>query len=341
MADEETQVEEDTLWWTLDGLPDVPPSSASFDEPLEWPEALAWEDPPDGWPADWASGVTDVDTRTVEPAGDFAFPSVDDPSNLPDSDWAPPPAGPGDPDPGGEATELRQEALPESIWSYGGPERQVGAAATAVYAEPEGKASRRWPPRLDVRHGNAAMVALASFVSLVLLGMFLSVRARTNVPPDSSQTRTTTDQISADRPLNTVPVPITAPTTLAPPSTISLADLLPPTDDGQPAATGPTASAPGTAATATTAAPARSTTPTGSGGGGGTTQSTQPTTATTQAAPEPEPEPEPAPTTPTTQDTTATTSPRPSVPTTQFTIPTITMPPFTVPSFPRPSDRNN
>jgi hypothetical protein len=333
MADEETQVQEETSWWAFDGLPDVPPSSSSFEEPLEWPEALPWDDPPEGWSADWLSDETGVDP----------WADAGEAPGVPDSGWAPPPAGDVDPGFDGEATELRQEALPASIWSYAESERQDVAAVAPVYAEPERRSSRRWPPHIDLRHGNAAMVAVASFVSLVLLGMFLSVRARNNVPVDSSQTQTTTGQIAADRPLNTIPLPVSTPTSLAPPSTISLSDLLPPTDDGQTAATtGTTPSAPRSGVTATTAAPARPAAPTGGGSGGGTTGTTQPTTATTQAAPEPEPDPEPVPTTPTTppQDTTQTTAtPRPP---TNITIPDISIPTFpttptTQSSIPRPS----
>ena len=162
------------------------------------------------------------------------------------------------------------EHLPDSLWADDAPAGAAGAPfATTVF--PTTPDAGGWRRRFDLRHGNAAIIALISFASLVLLGMFLSVRARNDVPTtDISQTRTTTDQIAVQGTLNTVP--LTIPTTIAgaPPATINIADLVPSSETTAGGSGG---------TTATTAAPAR-TTPTSA-----STATTQPTNTTAVTAP--------------------------------------------------------
>ncbi len=185
--------------------------------------------------------------------------------------------------------------------------------APAVYATADGApGGRRWP-RVNVRPGNAAVIALISIASLVLLGMFLSVRARNEVPTDASQTRTPGDGIAVTATLNTVPLttvpfPTTVPT--VPPPAINLADLIP----------APTVGA--SESTATTTATTRPTT-SSAGASTATTRPAPQTTATT-AAPETTPEPTTPTVTSTPVDTsTPTATTRPPTPTTTFTWPDI------------------
>jgi len=159
-----------------------------------------------------------------------------------------------------------------------------------------------WPV-LDNR-GRAIRLA-----SLVLLGMFLSVRQNDEVvPTDVSQQRPPTDEIAVTGTLNTVPF---SPTT-SPPSTIDIAGLVPatPTTD--------TSSPPATTATTRT-----------------TVAATQPTTATTAA---------PVPTTTATtkpDDTQTSTTIRRTTTSFVFPFPTTTVPSNTptsrlFPTFPSP-----
>jgi hypothetical protein len=208
----------------------------------------------------------------------------------------------------GWAVPAADAALPDSFWADGGGSTPAEAflvtstlAAPTVYAETErsGPSRRR---RFDIRSGNAAVIGLISLVSLALLGMFLSVRGRDDVPTDVSQQRPPGDQIAVTTPLNTVPF---SPTT-SPPATIDIAGLVPATqapDD--------------TTAPATTAATTRSTTATTA------PAATQPTTATTAA---------PA-TTSTAVTTTVTTTPVEDTTTTLRRTTTS----FTIPSFPSTS----
>jgi len=231
-----------------------------------------------------------------------------------------------------------------SIWSndlHADPRDLVGfgnLAAPAIYADTERKGrGRTWRP-FDVRPGNAAMIGLISVVSLVLLGMFLSVRARNNdVPTDASQPRTVTDDIFATGPLNTIPtattVTATTTTTTAPAPAINLSELLPTTE----ATTG--AAGAGTSGAATPAPSARTTPPATTGGsgagsvggtGGGASAATTPVTQPPATAAPPPPTTEvtsPPDPPPPVDDTTPTT--RPPTPTI-----TVTRPTFTIPSFP-------
>lgn len=207
-----------------------------------------------------------------------------------------------------------------SIWSNdlrANPRDLVGfgdVAAPPVYADTERNArGPRWR-RFDVRPGNTAVIGLISVVSLVLLGMFLSVRARNNdVPTDSSQSRPTANEVSATGPLNTVPQSTTVPTT-APPPVINLSELVPAAE----AAAAAESAGGGTAAAATTTPTARTASP--SGGNSATTTPVTQATATT------------APPTPTTEATAAPaaveeeTSTTVRRPTPTFTIPNITIP---------------
>lgn len=356
MADETTQTGEDTSWWAFDAFADSELPPTTFDEPLAWPDTLDW--------GEFATGE-----------GDLQFPRIDDLASdpiFPGSSPQPPAPAPAPPaeqpvaaddgDPtmphvtvlsglGGSAASSvpARERLPDALWAAGpvgaangngkangsgvAPVVTTPVAGPAFYGEPD----RGWRQRFDLRHGNAAVIALISFVSLVLLGMFMSVRARNDVP-DLSQTQTTSPQIAVQGPLNTIPLTTTVTTTA--PAPINIAELVPPADD----ATAVTAGAGGRAAgsgggsTATTAAPARSAPAGGGGSSTATTQppATEPTTATT-AAPQATTQPQPtASSTPPPVDQTPPSTPRrttPTFPSTNSTAPG-NDPPRTVPSIP-------
>lgn len=342
MADETTQTGEETSWWDLDIFADSELPSTSFDEPLEWPETLDWGDFPS------------ADGDLQFPAGDMGsgpiFPPAPDPG--PPAPEPPAPAAVGDPTmphitvlsalggtpsrpPVAKAAEpTAQERLPDSLWAGAGagdgvrPAASTTTAGPIFSAEPE---SGGWWRRFDIRHGNAAIIALISFVSLILLGMFMSVRARNQVP-DTSQTRTTSDQIQVQGTLNTIPLTTTV-TTTAPP--INIGELVPPADTTTVTA-GSSAGAGGGGATATTAP--RSTP--AAGGGTGTTQpAAQPTntTAAPQTTAPPETTTPPATSPPVDQTTTPTSSRRtvPTFPSLTTTVPdNDTGPTFTLPTFP-------
>lgn len=358
MADETTQTGEDTSFWDLDVFADSELPSTAFDEPLEWPETLDWG----GFsaPGDdaWFS-TDDLDSDPIfPPAPDPEVPAPEAgapeaPAPAPDAQWQ---AGAGagestmphvtvlsglgggaSPAPVAKAAEpTTHERLPDSLWAgaagtpgtAGGngvaPVVTTTMAAPAPYAGPDG-GPRGWRRRLDIRHGNAAIIALISLVSLILLGMFMSVRAR-NEMPDTSQTRTTSDEVQVG-PLNTVPLTTTVTTTA---SAINIADLVPPAED----ATTPTAGAGASGGTspATTAAPARST-PTA--GATGTTQpAAQPTNTT--AAPPTTAVPgttTPSVTSPPASDVTTPSLPRRTTPSFPTTTPTVDSTP-TIPSIP-------
>jgi hypothetical protein len=339
MADETTQAGEETSWWVFDAFADSELPSTSFDEPLEWPDTLEWGDVgdadaelrfPGGYDLSEPIFPVSGDVQTATPA-EPAEPLPETPNGDGEPTIAVPLAGLG----GGAAPVGRRpgahstsDRLPDSIWA---PDRHASdtisrpaasalGGATTMVAELDGNRPGGWRRRFDLRHGNAAVIALISFVSLVLLGMFLSVRARNDVPTDSSQTRTTSDQIAVQGTLNTVPLNIPN-TTLGPPSTINIADLVPAAEDatnaGQAAGSGSTAATTGTTAapratTATTQPAAQAT---------NTTAATAPTTVAT--------------TTPTTaapvDTTTVTTRPRPTTPTTPTSITLPSIPGFTWP----------
>ncbi len=342
MADEETQGQVDTSWWGPEGSTESSEPSTGFDEPLIWPESLAWDGPAEG-----GAGAPMVPLPEVALNGEFVLPPrpTTDFGSLPDLDvdWEllaaePSTEPPADPD----ATVHRDDPLgglgggagspappvaaapPDSIWAGGAwpdPGDAVLVATTmapAVYAETErGAGGSRWR-RFGVRGGNAAVIALISLVSLVLLGMFLSVRGRgDDVPTDVSQQRPPGDEIAVTGPLNTVPF---SPTT-SPPGSINIAALVPATE------TTDTSSAP-----ATTVAATRSTAP------ATTAAPTQPTTATT-AAPATTTTASPATTTPvdstqpSTTRRTTTSFTLPPYPTTSVPSSTPTSFPFTIPSF--------
>ena len=351
MADETTRTGEETSWWDLDVFADSDLPSTSFDEPLVWPETLDWGE------------YSAAD-------GDLRFPGTDDlpsdPIVPPASDPAPPPppsdtqwqgaaggddatmphvtvlsglGGGASPVPAsvaGPADHTEHERLPDSLWAgdNGGgngvtPVVTTTMATPTFYSQPESRPGG-WRRRFDIRHGNAAVIALISFVSLILLGMFMSVRAR-NQLPDTSHTRTTSDQIQVQGPLNTVPLTTTVTTTVP---AINIADLVPPPEDATTVTAGGAAGSGGSSAPATTAAP-RSTS---AGGGTGTTQPAAQSTNTT-AAPATTAPPEttvPPVTSPPVNQTTPSTTPRRTTPTFwSTTVPDNDSPSFpTIPSIP-------
>ena len=359
MADETTQTGEDTSFWDLDVFADSELPSTAFDEPLEWPETLDWGElsAPGG---DFGFSTDDPDSDPIfPPAADPEVPAPEAgapaaPAAAPDAQWQA--GGGGDettmphvtvlsglgggasPAPVAKAAEpTTHERLPDSLWAGAAASPATGGgngvapvvtttiAAPALYAEPDA-GTGGWKRRFDIRHGNAAIIALISLVSLILLGMFMSVRARNEIPNTISQTPTTTDEIQVG-PLNTVPLTTTASTTA---SAINIADLVPPAED----ATTPTAGTGGSGGTspATTAAPAR-TTPTA-----GATATTQPAAqpTNTTAAPQTTAVPDtttPSVTAPPASDVTTPTVPRRTPPTFPTTTPTVDSTP-TIPSIP-------
>ena len=346
MADETTQTGEETSWWDLDVFADSELPSTSFDEPLEWPETLDWgefsaadgdlqfpdtgdldsdpifppADPQQPGPGDSSSEAPAFDTQWQAPGedGDVTMPHVTVLSGLGGGATA-------GPAPVAEAADQpMQERLPDSLWAEGngagdGLSRVVTTtiAAPTTYSEPDGGGG--WRRRFDIRHGNAAVIALISFVSLILLGMFMSVRARNQVP-DTSQTRTTSDQIQVQGTLNTVPLTTTVTTT---PPAINIADLVPPPEDTTTVTAG---GGPAGPAGSGGSAPEPAATPRAAGGGGtGTTQpAAQPTNTT--AAPQTTAPPEtttPATSPPVDQPTTPTSQRRttPTFPSLTSTVP--------------------
>jgi len=339
MADEETQSLEESLWWAFDASPDSSLPTATFDEPLEWPDALPWEEFDAGEAR--VDGFPDPEHLSF----DLLFPPADGP--------APGEAGAGrqlaadgaETGPsGGDPIELHLEALPDSIWAPDAPPGDelprlvtiTGSISTddgpaPLYAEAERAGDGRWRRWLAIPRGNAAVVALICFASLVLLGMFLSVRARNELTTEASRTPTTRSTVATTRPLNTVA--LNPATTAAPPGSIALSDLVPPPDTAAPADTGaglaPAGTTPRAAATTTTAP--RSTAP----------AATQPTTATTAATPPPVDNPPPVtspPTDDTTQTTRRTTPSSIDFPRTTYTLPSTSIP---RPSITWPTGSNN
>ena len=359
MADEESQVEEDTSWWAIEAFPDVELPSMSLDEPLEWPDSLPWEEYSSGAPDDPPAPPADL-VFPVDAAPEAAI----DPGPAPDThvEWQP---GGYDPDDtmaatalaglGGGATEAAAvdpatevQPLPDSIWSSDseadGDDAVAGLAslhAPLVYADTDGRGRIQGLRRFDISRGNVAIVALISAVSLVLLGMFLSVRSRNDVPTDATASPPRTDQIATANTRNSVPVTTTAVTTTVPGPSINIADLVAPADTAGAGTAGPSPTAGagggGTATTGrtpvATTAPARSNTaPAGGGGGSGGATQPAPQPPATTAAPEPPPDTTPATSPPPPPDDTTNTTNRPRVTTPPPTFPTPTMPDVTVPS---------
>lgn len=330
MGDQDTQTQQERSWWAADGSPEDLGSSPSFDEPLEWPDATAWEPLFEGGPP----------TEPAYVPEDFGTGLL----------FGPAPGTAGDDD-GGLPTQVHLEPLPQSIWAQdpsgddpadavvatvaalGGAGTAVAAPTPAAVTEPDPRrqAGPAWLQRFHVRHGSAAIVALACCVSLVLLGMFLSVRARDDLPTQTSDFQPTGTQVATQGSTSLPPPTTAAPTTtLSPPSTISLSDLIPADAGGEgggtSGTTGGTSGTTGrTTAPATTAAPSRAAAPSGGAGGGGS--SAQPTNTT--AAPDPEPTSPPATSPPPVDTTTTPTTARrvqPTIPDFDYTIPSYTMP---------------
>lgn len=354
MADEESQVQEDTSWWEFDAFADSDLPSMSIDEPLEWPDSSPWEEFSAAGPAvDPSFGLAPPEAGDSPAARLFPPSEGPDPADLApvgdlDVQWQD--AGVDDGDPTVLATPLAglgggaaprapgsAQSLSDSIWAAGvgnGPEQHAAAAGNPavpmVFADGEGRRGR-WLRHLDIRRGNVAIVALIASVSLVLLGMFMSVRSRNELPTDTSRTGQRGDGIAVQGTLNTVPLTTTA--TTAPGPVINIADLVPPVEGG--ATAGATAGTTGGSE--------------GSGGSGGSPAATAAprsaapaggSTGTTQPAPEPQstattaPPTTPPPTDPPddTTDTTDTTQPRTS---TSITIPSRSIPcPTFPPGFP-------
>ena len=354
MADETTQTGEDMSWWDLDIFPDSELPSTSFDEPLEWPETLDWGELSAPGGALQFPGTVDLESEPIFPPTSDPEPSFPE-APAADTQWQPAGddgdstmahvtvlsglGGGASPPVAKAAEQTAHERLPDSLWAAdsgaGGSGNGVTPlvtstmAAPTFYAEPD-RGGGGWRRRFDIRHGNAAIIALISCVSLILLGMFMSVRAR-NELPDASQTRTTSDQIQVQVPLNTVPLTTTVTTT---PAAINIADLIPPAEDattstagsGAGSGSGSGSGGSGSSSPATTAAPARST-PAAGGGTGASQPAAQPTntTAAPQTAEPPEATTPPAP--PVTQTT----------PTPRRTMPTFPSMTPTVPDDDRPS----
>jgi hypothetical protein len=359
MADKDTQGQDDTLWWELDALPDPSTFGPGFDEPLVWPESLVWDETstsgaglgeplplPDAPPIDFDADLfpPETEAQAVAPSPPPA-PADDLGVNWTGNDTevtaylVDPLAALG----GGAGAQAQArpvvtgDRLPESIWAEAPKTRtadgllvSTSPAATAFYAEADGAERGRKHRRLGIRPGNAGVIALISLVSLVLLGMFLSVRARNDVPTDASQTRLPPgDGIAVSGTLQTVPLTTTITTTVAP-NAIDIGALVPPTETTE-ATTGSGSGAPAPTAAPRASAPAAGTAT--------TTATTAPATQTTTATTAPPP--------PTTEATTPTTAAPPvddTEPprrtTTSFTlpsIPTTTVPGSTNTSFPFPS----
>ena len=380
MADDEAQGQEDTSWWAFDPSADSSLPSASFDEPLVWPESTIWEEPataqPTFEPIVAAERPADLDRDPLFPPAseDTAVPAAP----LPDLDveWqatghdddatvlhSEPLAGLG-----GGATSVvpvasgpSVEPIAASIWAEEPrSEGDIGLISTSAHptaadypAAERAADGPRWR-RFDLRQGNAAMIGLISLVSLVLLGMFLSVRARNDLPTDTSQSRRPSDELAVTGPLNTVPFPTTVTTGPPPAPAINIADLLPATDAGAAAAgTGTPAGASGSGGSgsggsgsgAGSGAPATATAPSrgsgGSAGGGGGSSTPAPQSASSAPSPTQPPATSPPPVEdtapPATSPPVETTQPRRT--TTTFTppsIPSVSIPSYTSPSITRP-----
>ena len=313
MADDEAQGQEDSSRPAFDAFTDSSLPSASF-EPLVWPESRTWDEPPAREPE--AEALLGAEHRDDLEGG----------------------LGLGGGAKAGASVNSRGaalEPLAESTSSAPGANGDIGLISTSALPAPpvhpaaeRSSEGPRWR-RFDIRQGNAAVVGLISLVSVVLLGMFLSVRARNQVPTDSSQSRRPGNQISVTGSLNTIPLTTTVTTTAPTAARVNIADLLAAVDAGAaPSGDATAADADGDARSgsgspATTAAPSRS----GGGprgGGGSTTPATQP------AAKAPAPTSPPA-TSPTVEDSTPEDMSPPPVDTTLAKRP---MPTFTFPTFP-------
>lgn len=349
MADDEAQGQEDTSWLAFDAFADSSLPSTSFDEPLMWPDAGAWEEPPAGGsegppllraehPDDLEAGLLFPPTPQDPVIEHAQLPNLDvqwqasgqDAGTTVHHDQALGGLGGGADLAASADSGPAVEPLSESIWAdTPGTNGDIGLISTiALPTPPVYPAAARSPEgplwrRLDLRQGNAAVVGLISLVSLVLLGMFLSVRARNDLLTDSSQSRRPSNEISVTGSLNTVPLTTTV-TTTVPAAAINIADLLPAVDaDVEPTGNATAAEAgSGSRSPATTAAPARRTGP--SGGGGSTTPAAEPAAKAPAPNSPPAPsapvEPEPITTRPDTSPTVDTTQPR--RPSTTFTVPT-------------------
>lgn len=368
MANDEAQGQEDTAWWAFDASADSSLPSASFDEPLVWPESAIWEEPAPAQPpvepiaaevpADLDRGplfppATDDTAVAAPPLADLdvrwqATGQDDDATVLHDEPLAGLGGGAGTV---GNVDSAALQPLPDSVWdATPHADGDIGLISTSARPTPadypaaeRGADAPRWR-RFDLRQGNAAMIGLISLVSLVLLGMFLSVRARNDVPTDTSESRRPSNEIAVTGPLNTLPVTTTV-TTRAPAPAINIADLIPATDAGA-AAPGTTAgasdsggsgsggggSSTGSGPPATTTAPGRGSGGSSGGGGGSPTPATEPASG----APSPTQPPATSPTsvadtTPPPSFPTVNTNPPPTRPTTSITYPTI--PSVSIPSY--------
>jgi len=311
MADDEAQGQQDSSGPAFDTSPGSSLLSA-FDQPLVWPESTTWDEPP-----------------AREPTADPLLLGTEPPPAHGDVQW--------------QATERDSDATvhhDQALAGLGGgaevaapgTDGNMGLISTtalptppvypAADRHPEGRRGRRF----DIRQGNAAVVGLISLVSLVLLGMFLSVRARNELSTDSSQSQRPSDEIAVNGSLNTIPPTTTAPTT-APAAGINIADLLPSLDAGAGPSGGGTAAGSGSGSAAPTAAPSGG--GTGTGGGSGS-----PTAATQPAAQAPAPT-SPAASSPTVEDSPPEETSPPAADTTQPRRPT---PTFNFPGFPTTAD---
>ena len=325
MGDQDTQTQQERSWWAADGSPEDFASSPAFDEPLEWPDATAWEQLFEGGPPtqpayvpeDFGAGLLFPEAAPVEDGGG-GRPTEAHLEPLPQSIWAPDPSG-------DDQTDSARTAATVAALGGSGTAVAVPTPVAETETRPHGhRAGPAWLQRFHIRHGSAAVVALACCVSLVLLGMFLSVRARDNLPTQTSDFQPAGGEIVTQA-STSVPPPTTAPpTTASPPSSISLSYLIP-ADAADGSGTGGTTAR--TTAPATTAAPSRSAAPSG-GSGGGSGSGQQPTNTT--AAPDPEPTTPPATSPPPDDTTTTPTTARRINP----TIPDYTIPTFTVPTWP-------
>lgn len=313
MGDEETAAQEQPSWWAADAVDDTSPPATSFEEPVVWPETLDWS------PLSFDAGLADeVD---LPPLGDLTLPAdfalppngagpVDLGAPAPDLDLEPLPIAPDD------DTVLHFDALPESIWEDAASPKAAAspsAPAVAVYAAEHDHVAGRWVGgRFHVQHGKTAVLGLAALVGLLLLGVMLSSRNRSDLAAnDASQTAA---GIIAAQNITTTTGVATTTTLPPPPSSTAPVDSVPPSTDAASVAA-PAAAAPGP----TTTRPRAAST------GSGTATPTQ-----TTAAPAPQPTDTttttPPPTDPGTTAPVDTTRPRTPPPT------DVTVPPFTLPT---------
>jgi hypothetical protein len=361
MADEETVANQQSSWWAPDAGEEPPLPPPSFDEAVDWADAIRWPDsaepqpvadairplPLEGAAAEEFSGHLDGSDNPF--AGDLMLdPLLSGPVDehdeadfplelLPESIWAPEEGGLADT--GLAETGLSGTGLADSGLAETGLVQVTDGPEPTFYAEADRPAARYRTGRFDPRQAKPATMAVAALVALVLVGVLFSVRHRSDVSSTASQ-GPANGNIATQAVPRTVVIGTTTTVFGNPAPSIAVNDLLPPgaepaadTGSGSPVAGGAPAASRPSGPTTTTGA-ARASSPSASAGqsGGGGGSGTQPSGGTPAPAPAPAapaPAPDPAPSPPPPAEPTP--DPVPSAPTPPRTPRTTPQPDISIP----------